>query len=104
MGRTRWRCRRRRARRTRRRRSGCWRAGRGRGPGGIKGTRVEAAGGVYRLELGGDGAYGVALPAATCATDPEAPQRLLVGGETYLVVEFGVPAGAEARGAWGDGR
>ena len=73
-------------------------------PSGIKADLVDAAGRVYPLAVGVDGAYAIALPPATCATDPEAPQRLLLGGETYLVVEFGVPMGTEARGAWGEGR
>ena len=33
-----------------------------------------------------------ALPPATCNTDLADPSRYLMGGETYLVVEYEVPA------------
>jgi len=61
---------------------------------GAKADLIDAAGRVHRLVAAPDGAYAVELPGATCATDPDNPKRYLVGGETYLVVEHGVPADA----------
>jgi hypothetical protein len=53
---------------------------------------VDAAGQVRPLAAAPDGAYAIALPAATCNTDLADPSRYLTGGETYLVVEYDVPA------------
>ncbi len=61
---------------------------------GAKAELLDAAGRSHRLVAAPDGAYAVELPGATCATDPDNPKRYLVGGETYLVVEHGVPPDA----------
>jgi hypothetical protein len=63
---------------------------------GTKADLIDAAGRAHRLVAAPDGAYAVELPGATCATDPENPKRYLLGGETYLVVEYGVQADAAA--------
>jgi hypothetical protein len=43
------------------------------------------------------GADTIALPPATCNTDRDDPSRYLMGGETYLLVESGVPADRPAQ-------
>jgi hypothetical protein len=63
---------------------------------GPKADLIDAAGRVHRLVAAPDGAYAIALPGATCATDSDNPKRYLMGGETYLVVEHGVPPDAPA--------
>jgi hypothetical protein len=68
-------------------------------PSGLKGDLVDAAGRVAALDAGPAGDYAIALPPATCATDPDAPGRFLLGGPTYLLVEFGVPTSAPPRPA-----
>ncbi|HLH24753.1 MAG TPA: hypothetical protein VK066_19705 [Chloroflexota bacterium] len=59
---------------------------------GTRAELVDAAGQVRPLEAAPDGAYAIALPPATCNTDLADPARYLMGGETYLVVEYDVPA------------
>ena len=59
---------------------------------GARAELVDAAGRVQPLDPAPDGAYAIALPAATCNTDLADPARYLTGGETYLVVEDDVPA------------
>jgi hypothetical protein len=53
---------------------------------------VDAAGEVRPLRAAPDGAYAIVLPPATCNTDLADPARYLMGGETYLIVEYDVPA------------
>jgi hypothetical protein len=60
---------------------------------------VNAAGQARSLAAAPDGEYAIALPAATCNTDLADPARYLMGGETYLVVEYDVPADRPARAA-----
>jgi hypothetical protein len=66
---------------------------------GVKADLIDAAGRAHRLVAAPDGAYAIALPGATCATDPDNPKRYLLGGETYLIVEYGVAADAPVRAA-----
>jgi len=58
---------------------------------GARAELVDAAGQVRPLQPAPDGAYAIALPPATCNTDLADPARYLMGGETYLVVEYDVP-------------
>ena len=60
--------------------------------GGGRAELVNAAGQARPLRAAPDGAYVVALPPATCNTDLADPRRYLMGGETYLIVEYDVPA------------
>ena len=63
---------------------------------GAMGSRAElvnAAGQVRPLRPAPDGDYLLALPPATCNTDLDDPARYLMGGETYLIVEYDVPPG-----------
>jgi hypothetical protein len=69
------------------------------GAAGARAELVNAAGQVQPLSAGTDGTYAIALAPATCNTDPDDPARYLMGGETYLVVEYEVPAGRPARAA-----
>jgi hypothetical protein len=52
---------------------------------------VDAAGQARPLRPAPDGTYVIALPPATCNTDLADPRRYLMGGETYLLVEYDVP-------------
>jgi Bacterial SH3 domain len=45
----------------------------------------------------------IALPPATCNTDRDDPARYLMGGETYLLVESGVPADRPAEAPRAEG-
>src|SRR5262249_57557980 len=69
------------------------------GAAGARAELVNAAGQVQPLSAGTEGTYAIALAPATCNTDPDDPARYLMGGETYLVVEYEVPAGRPARAA-----
>src|SRR2546423_15177246 len=69
------------------------------GAAGARAELVDAAGQVRPLSAGADGTYAIGLPPATCNTDPDDPSRYLMGGETYLVVEYAVPADHAARAA-----
>ena len=60
---------------------------------------VNAAGQARPLAAAPDGEYAIALPPATCNTDLADPARYLMGGETYLVVEYDVPSGRPAHAA-----
>ena len=53
---------------------------------------VDAAGTSQPLAPTPEDEYALVLPPASCHTDPTDPQRYLVGGAPYLVVERGVPA------------
>jgi hypothetical protein len=60
------------------------------GRSGTNARLVDAVGGVQRLPADAE-EYVMALPPATCNTDPNDPARYLMGGETYLIVESDVP-------------
>ena len=53
---------------------------------------VNAAGDTQPVTPTPRGDYALVLPPATCASDPADPLRYVLGGETYLLVEQGVPA------------
>jgi hypothetical protein len=59
---------------------------------GARAELVDAAGQVRPLPPPQDGGYAIALPPASCNTDLADPARYLMGGETYLLVEYDVPA------------
>lgn len=52
---------------------------------------VDAGGNARPLAPTPQGDYAVLLPPATCNTDRDDPQRYLMGGETYLIIERDVP-------------
>ena len=64
---------------------------------------VDAAGRRYRLVQDQSGEYAIALPPATCQTDPDHPTRYLLGGETYLVVESDVSPDAALQAPLAEG-
>ncbi len=66
---------------------------------GTRAVLVNAVGQVYPLPAPATGEYALALPPATCNTDPDDPGHYLVGGDTYLVVEEGVAHGRTPRAA-----
>jgi len=68
------------------------------GRSGSNAVLVDAVGGLHPLPPGTD-EYVIALPPATCNTDPDDPSRYVMGGETYLLVESDVPDDAPRRPA-----
>jgi len=66
---------------------------------GARAELVDAAGRRHKLVAAPDGDYRIALPAASCNTDPDDPGRYVMGGETYLLVEPDVPDDAPRRPA-----
>jgi len=49
------------------------------------------------LLAGETGEDAIALPPATCNSDRDDPVRYLMGGETYLLVDSGVPTDRPAQ-------